>query len=231
MEEHTRTFTDVKNAILSAHENSGPRDKMRFYDKWAEQYEEDVALLDYRAPSLATECIASHVQGDRDSAKVLDVACGTGLVSMKLKEKGFQHFSGLDGSEVMLDLSRKTGLYQELWKCLLGLEPLPVQAEAYEVVVIVGALSVGQVPVPVIEEMWRATKPGGHICMTTRANPDNLKYKAELELALDSMVSEGRMIRVAVSEVEEWEKAVQEHETGYIPGAVYLYRKAMALHK
>ena len=47
---------------------------------------QDVALLDYRAPSLATECIASHVQGDKGSAKVLDVACGTGLVSVKVNK-------------------------------------------------------------------------------------------------------------------------------------------------
>lgn len=45
-----------------------------------------------------------------------------------MKEKGFSHFSGVDGSEAMLDLSRKTGLYEELWPCLLGLEPLPVPA-------------------------------------------------------------------------------------------------------
>ncbi|XP_042561060.1 methyltransferase-like protein 27 [Clupea harengus] len=227
MGEHKRTLTDVKNVILSAHEDSGPRDKVCFYNKWAEQYEEDVALLDYRAPSLATECIASHVQGDKGSAKVLDVACGTGLVSVKLREKGFQHFSGVDGSEAMLEVCRRTGLYQDLWPCVLGLEPLPVQAEAYDIVVIVGALSVGQVPVSVIEELWVATKPGGYICLTTRANPDNLEYKAELELTLDEMTRDGSLVRVSVTEVEEWERAVQEHETGYIPGAVYLYRKAL----
>ena len=63
--------------------------------------------------------------------------------------------------------------------------------------------------------------------MTTRANPDNLEYKAELELTLDEMTRDGSLVRVSVTEVEEWERAVQEHETGYIPGAVYLYRKAL----
>lgn len=40
MGEQKRTFADVKNVILSAHENSGPRDKVCFYNKWAEKYDE-----------------------------------------------------------------------------------------------------------------------------------------------------------------------------------------------
>ncbi|KAL2095394.1 hypothetical protein ACEWY4_010113 [Coilia grayii] len=230
MGDHKRTFTDVKNVILSAHEEIGPRDKVSFYNKWAEQYEEDVALLEYRAPGLATECIASHFQGDKGSAKVLDVACGTGLVSLKLKDRGFQCFSGVDGSDAMLELSRRTGLYQDLWQCLLGLEPLPVQPDTYDVIVIVGALSVGHLPVSVIEELWFATKPGGYICMTTRANADNLQYKADLELLLEEMTRDRRLSRVSVTEVQDWERAVEDHETGYVPGVVYLYRKALAKH-
>lgn len=41
----------------------------------------DVALLEYRAPRLAAECITSFFTGDKESAVILDVACGTGLVS------------------------------------------------------------------------------------------------------------------------------------------------------
>lgn len=64
--------------------------------------------------------------------------------------------------------------------------------------------------------------------MTTRANPDNLQYKAELERLLEAMCGDARLAQVCVTEVQDWERAVQEHETGYIPGAVYLYRKALA---
>ncbi|TSL04276.1 Methyltransferase-like protein 27 [Bagarius yarrelli] len=225
--EGTRTFTDVRNLVLSAHKNTGFKQKVAFYDTWAENYEEDVAILDYRAPFLAAECIASHFTNEKEKAAILDVACGTGLVSGNLKKMGFGHFVGLDGSESMLNLARKTGLYQELKFCMLCEEPLPVQDESYDIVVIVGALSVGNVPVEIIRELWQATKPGGYICMTTRGNTDNLGYKAELKNAIRAMEKEKKWSLVAVSEVEEWEKAVQEPESGYIPGVIYLCRKAL----
>lgn len=44
-------------------------------------FEKDVAVLDYRAPGLAANTVASHFRGDREAAVVLDVACGTGMVA------------------------------------------------------------------------------------------------------------------------------------------------------
>lgn len=46
-----------------------------------------MAVLDYRAPTLAANCISSHFSGDREGAVVLDVACGTGLVATQVKDK------------------------------------------------------------------------------------------------------------------------------------------------
>lgn len=67
---------------------------------------------------------------------------------------------------------------------------------------------------------------GGYVCMTTRGNADNLEYKAELEGVIRAMKEEKKWSRVAVIVVDKWEKAVSEHEFGYIPGVVYLYQKA-----
>ncbi|XP_016357021.1 methyltransferase-like protein 27 [Sinocyclocheilus anshuiensis] len=225
MANSSRTFSDVRNVILSAHKNTGAQDKVGFYDTWAENYEQDVALLDYRAPLLAAECVSSFFRGDREKAAVLDVACGTGLVSAHLKKMGFRHFVGIDGSLKMLELAKKTGLYQQLTQYLLGQDEVPVKSETYDIVIIVGALSVGQVPLTVIRELWDATKPGGYVCMTTRGNPDNRKYKAELEQMIRALEEEQKWSRVTVVEVEEWEKAVSEQDSGYIPGAIYLYQK------
>ncbi|XP_047661966.1 methyltransferase-like protein 27 isoform X2 [Tachysurus fulvidraco] len=214
-----RTFADVRNTVLSAHKSSGPKEKVAFYSSWAESYEEDLAILDYRAPFLAAKFIASHFTGEKERAIILDVACGTGLVSGNLKKNGFCHFVGLDGSEKMLSMARKTGLYQELKQCMLCEDPFPVQD------VIVGALSIGNVPVEIIKELWQATKPGGYVCMTTRGNADNHKYKTELERAILAMEEEKKWRCVAVDVVDKWEKAVADHECGYIPGVVYLYQK------
>lgn len=222
----TNTYESVKATILSAHESTTSAEKINFYNSWAENYDQDVAVLDYSAPSHAANSIASHFSGDRGAAVVLDVACGTGLVAKQMRRHGFGHFVGIDGSEAMLELAKETGLYQNLKQSMLGEEPLPVQwAGLFDVVVIVGALSVGQVPVCAVRELCKSTKPGGYVCMTTRSNRDNVEYKAALERELKQMEDEGLWCCAEVTEVEDWERAVSEQEEGYITGVVYLYKK------
>lgn len=43
-----------------------------------------MALLDYRAPRLAANSISTNFHGNRHAAVVLDVACGTGMVSKEV---------------------------------------------------------------------------------------------------------------------------------------------------
>ncbi|XP_041657708.1 methyltransferase-like protein 27 isoform X2 [Cheilinus undulatus] len=220
-----KTLDDVRSTILSAHKGSTLEDKITFYDSWAENYEQDLVLLDYRAPGLAASRISSHFSGDREAAVVLDVACGTGLMAKQMKNQGFGHFVGVDGSMGMMKVAQESELYEELKQCVLGKEPLPVQWGSFDVVVIIGALSAGQVPVCVVRELCKSTKPGGYICMTTRGNQENLDYKAALVSELKQMEAEGVWSCVEVTEVEKWERGVSEKEDGYIPGAVYLYKK------
>ncbi|XP_014832771.1 PREDICTED: Williams-Beuren syndrome chromosomal region 27 protein-like isoform X1 [Poecilia mexicana] len=244
MSADSNTFESVKAAVLSAHKSTTSEEKISFYNRWAENYEQDVAVLDYCAPSLAADCISSHFSSAREAALVLDVACGTGLVAKhdrdtiivssmtdtetfveQMKKLGFEHFVGVDGSEVMLGKARQSGLYQDLKQCMLGKEPLPVQGGRFDVVVIVGALSVGNVPISTTRDLCNATKPGGFICMTTRSNQENSEYKAALDSELRKMEEEELWTCLEVTEVKDWERAVSEKEDGYISGVVYLYKK------
>ncbi|KAG7259925.1 hypothetical protein CRUP_028888 [Coryphaenoides rupestris] len=81
MSSETRTLDNVKDIILSAHKDISTADKVDFYNTWAENYDTDVAILDYRAPALAADMVSTHFTGDRGAALVLDIACGTGLVA------------------------------------------------------------------------------------------------------------------------------------------------------
>lgn len=218
-------FEQLKAVILSAHEDTSAEAKIIFYDGWAENYEQDMSVLEYRAPALAVKTLSTHFTGDRQTAVVLDVACGTGLVAKQLKSIGFGHFVGVDGSKPMLEVAKNTGLYQDLNLCVLGSQPLAVEHGAFDVVMIVGALSDGQVPVKVVRELCMATKPRGFTCLTTRSNMDNLVYKASLENELKALEEQGLWRRVQIVTMDQWERAVSHHEEGYIPGAVYLYQK------
>ncbi|XP_038144399.1 methyltransferase-like protein 27 isoform X2 [Cyprinodon tularosa] len=225
MSADSEAFERVKSVLLSAHKSTTSDEKVSFYNCWAENYDRDVAVLEYSAPSVAAKCIATHFSGVREAAVVLDVACGTGLVAKQMKNLGFGNFVGVDGSKAMLDKARESGLYQDLKSCLLGEEPLPKQWDRFDVVVIVGALSVGQVPFDVIRDLCNVTRPGGCICMTTRSNHHNLKYKASLEREMRQMEEEELWTCVEITDVDNWERAVSEQEEGYISGAVYLYKK------
>lgn len=99
--------------------------KLRFYDDWAPEYDQDVAALKYRAPRLAVDCLSRALRDPPHDALILDVACGTGLVAVELQARGFLQVHGVDGSPEMLKQARARGLYHHLSLCTLGQEPLP----------------------------------------------------------------------------------------------------------
>ncbi|XP_064021949.1 methyltransferase-like protein 27 isoform X1 [Pogoniulus pusillus] len=186
-----RLALGVRERVAAVHSGSALPERLRLYDGWAEGYEQDVAALEYRAPHLAAASLAFAFPTAPAEARLLDVACGTGLVARELHRRGFRCLHGVDGSAGMLERAQSTGLYQQLWRCVLGQEALPVPSEHYDAVTLVGALGEGQVPTTAVPELLRVTKPGGLICLTTRSNPSNLRYKAELEAALERLEKQG----------------------------------------
>lgn len=56
----------------------------------------------------------------------------------KLKQMGFRHFVGVDGSLRMLELAKKTGLYQQLTQCLLGQDEISAGNEPYHTMNVFG---------------------------------------------------------------------------------------------
>ncbi|NWS21885.1 MET27 protein, partial [Pachyramphus minor] len=245
----------VRERVAAVHGGSALPERLRLYDSWASDYDQDVAALEYRAPHLAAASLAFAFPAAPAGARLLDVACGTGLVAREVRggtgwdemawdgtgmrdnarlppqlhRHGFCCLHGVDGSAGMLERARSTGLYRELRQCVLGREPLPGPAEQYDAVTVVGALGEGQVPTTVLPELLRVTKPGGFLCLTTRSNPSNLRYKQELEAELGKLESCGAWQKLLAQEVEHWERATSEEEstrgTGYISGVVFLYQK------
>ncbi|KAM9001389.1 methyltransferase-like protein 27 [Sarcophilus harrisii] len=231
-----RSLSQVQARIGASHGITDLSQKIHFYDGWASDYDQDVAVLDYRAPRLAVDCLASAFPSSPQEALLLDVACGTGLVAVELQKRGFCNLHGIEGSKSMLELAKRRGLYQQLSLCVLGPEPLPAPADHYDAVMVVGALSDGQVPCNAVSELLRVTKPGGLLCLTTRSNPSNLPYKEALEAELTRLEQAGEWKRVQVHTVDQWELATSEQETAgssssspaFISGVIYLYCKQEA---
>uniref|UniRef100_A0A4W6DRY9 Methyltransferase domain-containing protein n=1 Tax=Lates calcarifer TaxID=8187 RepID=A0A4W6DRY9_LATCA len=151
-----------------------------------------------------------------------------------MAELGFRHFVGVDGSKGMLELAAKTGLYQDLRLALLGTQPLPAQTGSFDVVIIIGALRDGFVPVSVVRELCDAAKPGGYICMS-RVNlksESGEQYRECMERELQLMEEEGLWTHLVTKDMDKYmmdvynSSKVEELTNQYLNGSMYLYKKS-----
>ncbi|KAM4568203.1 methyltransferase-like protein 27 isoform 1-T2 [Fundulus diaphanus] len=209
---------------------------MEFYNDHAKMYHQDLlGTLEYRAPHHLVDFLLANYSGDREKVQVLDVACGTGLVTKLMFERGFRNFVGVDCSKEMLEQAAATGLYQGLHQALLGTEPLPAQPGVFDLVVLVGGLGVGFAPVCVVRELCKAAKPGGLICVArgNHTTPEEKEFGIHLNREVQLMEEEGLWSRVAVRQVDRYMldpelKNKVEGDKVYIPGSLYLYRKSVS---
>ncbi|XP_075052722.1 methyltransferase-like protein 27 isoform X2 [Mixophyes fleayi] len=194
----SKRLQEVRDIIASAHKDCSPSEKLQFYDEWANQYEEDVSTLEYKAPRLAAASLASVCTLNRESKLVLDVACGTGLVAEELQRCGFNLFHGWDGSAGMLEVAKNKQLYQELKECMLGQDPLPSGSGGLICLTTRGNISNLQYKAELEKAM------------------SDLQNKGFWE---QISVQEVEQWEKATSEDEVTQ------ESDYIPGIIYLYRK------
>jgi predicted TPR repeat methyltransferase len=96
---------------------------------------------------------------DRSSARVLDLAAGTGLVGKDLSKVGFTNMDAVDFSESMLVELRKKGVYNKAICGRLGDNTEPIHDIAdgsYDVVIIAGGFAHGHLNIQVLRQVARA---------------------------------------------------------------------------
>ncbi|XP_020515305.2 methyltransferase-like protein 27 [Labrus bergylta] len=225
-----RKTADQVRALLQSCKGNGPQQTRTFYDSWS-TYEQDFAMLNYRAPNFGVDFLDATFCGTRADVQVLDVACGSGLVTKLMSELGFRNFVGVDGSKGMLDLAAQSGLYQDLRLALLGTDPLPAQTGTFDVVILVGALSPGFIPVSVVRELCHAAKPGGLVCMVRgeHRGAEHDMYQCDLQRELQLMEEEGLWGQLAVQHTDRYMNDTfpdpdQQGEL-FLSGTAYLYKK------
>jgi predicted TPR repeat methyltransferase len=84
----------------------------KMFDHFAPDFERRLGQLEYRVPELLADTLSRALEtGGR--LEVLDGGCGTGLCAPVLKPYAAR-LTGVDLSSGMLELARKTGLYNDL---------------------------------------------------------------------------------------------------------------------
>ena len=159
---------------LDHNEERTKDDTISLYDKWASQY--DKVLSSKSQYHLISDYAASALEKYMTvpDAKVLDVACGTGLTGLALLKCGFTDIDGLDPSNEMLLQAKKKSIYKKLMQGIItDTEVLDVPDNSYDAIIVVGAMSKDQLlPRNGFKEFFRIIKPGGY-CVCTVADPRN----------------------------------------------------------
>ncbi len=158
-------------------------DKLRHYDEWAESYDADlVDDLDYVAHREAGDIFAELV-GDR-SSRVLDVACGTGLVGEYLAGLGYDRIDGADFSGEMLSRAAAREVYRDLWQHDFT-QPKRLDP-AYDALICVGLFSFALPEIRHLHHVVECVAAGGSCVITVNgAAWRQLELEPEVRAAAD----------------------------------------------
>lgn len=146
------------------------------YDNWAPDYNKDVAARNYDGPEYMVEYLMELADANKvpvspslPDFKILDVACGSGLVGQMLQKKGFSHIDGTDLSQGMIVEAHHSGAYQTLMAWINLNQPLPFFLHGqYDLTVCCGVFALDFVEPKSLSHLVQVTKPGGTIIMSTK---------------------------------------------------------------
>ena len=148
--------------MLKDASNMGRTDSSEcFYDKWAADYEEE--LLDsagYIAPQISAREFSKVCTDPR--ASVIDYGCGTGLVGVELKERGFTNLYGVDISTSMLSHAESKSLYELLVRADLT-KPAPFVKNSFDAGLCVGSMGAGHLDAAHIPNLLRPLRNGAYL--------------------------------------------------------------------
>ncbi|RWS21686.1 malonyl-[acyl-carrier protein] O-methyltransferase-like protein, partial [Leptotrombidium deliense] len=126
----------------------------------------------YRFPEIVSQELETF-NLPRDS-KILDVGAGTGFLGKLLHSLGYTNIDALDGSEKMLQHSRKlTDVYKNFIEALVVEDKeLPIPAKTYDIALMSGSASPAHIDVTAYKQIIRVVKPGCGIIGWIIEDPD-----------------------------------------------------------
>jgi len=155
---------------MEKHGNFSQENIAEHYNELSSHYEEIYLRAGWHDPLKCAELAKTCMGDTAESAVVLDMGCGTGLVGKYLVERGFKEIVGLDASAGMIEKARSKGSYTELEELFLGNpETFPSNLHnRFDIITASGILAEGHLDNKVFDEMLMALKVGGYAIFATR---------------------------------------------------------------
>ena len=139
----------------------------KFYDDWAENYDQSLIDWNYKAPRQSATILNKYIKNKPKN--LLDLACGTGLF--------FQEYSkffplcicdGSDISEKIIDISRRKKIYRKLFKT--SFEKKIKSDTRYDVVSLIGAMTYCEDHLLLLKLVFSYLKRNGYFIFTQRTD-------------------------------------------------------------
>jgi ubiquinone/menaquinone biosynthesis C-methylase UbiE len=147
----------------------------RFWNRFARRYDR---FMDRRVKSYGT-LLEKLLQELGASTTVLEVAAGTGVVSLRMAEKAAWVYA-LDLSAVMVKEAKDKAMAQNLDNIEFLVDDayvLPFESGVFDAVICSNALHNMEDPTTPLMEMRRVLKPGGRVFTPTFCHGEGLKSR------------------------------------------------------
>jgi ubiquinone/menaquinone biosynthesis C-methylase UbiE len=164
-----------------------------------QRYGWDLAAVDYESlwqaqlaeAQDALLALASPAAGER----VLDIACGTGLVSFEATQAVGQtgHVLGIDLSERMVDAAKRRAREMKLSNCSfsrMDAETLALPDASFDVALCALGLMYMPDPEQALREMCRVLRPGGRVSLAVWGERAKCGWSAIFPIVDDEVASE-----------------------------------------
>jgi ubiquinone/menaquinone biosynthesis C-methylase UbiE len=107
------------------------------------------------------------------SARILEIGCGAGLITIALAQNGYS-VDAVDSTMAMIQLTRKDvagqNLQERVWTYAADVHALPFETERFDLVIAIGVIPWLHSEDVALQEMRRVLKPGGHLLVTADNN-------------------------------------------------------------
>ena len=149
-------------------DNSDPANRIKFYDDWADTYDEDLVVVGNYTGHI--KCVEAFLKLELNrNISILDLACGTGLLGEEVGQHGYELVDGLDASLGMLGQARKQGIFRDYILAVVEeLGSIPINDETYDVIMSSNGFAPGQIYPSAFPEILRVLRPGGYLIWTMR---------------------------------------------------------------
>lgn len=152
-------------------------DNKGFWDKWARRYDKAMAL-DRNTYAQIIDRVKKVLTKE---TTVLELACGTGLISTQISGS-VRMLEATDFSEEMIRQAKKKPHSSRLHFSVQDAANLPYAPETFDAVIISNALHIMPEPEKVLSEIARVLRPGGILIAPTFTMSDTVFGRLRMRL-------------------------------------------------